>query len=162
MGALFSADEVFAMAIQMEQNGADFYRKAASGKGKSQESLFLSLVAMEEGHKKTFEAMRQTLAGANGKADTDLYNEGGLYLAAIASGHRVEGSPKVAAALTGNESVADLLQIAIGLEKEGILFYLGMRDVVPAALGRDKIDFIINEEKKHLVSLTAELRKVRA
>ncbi len=160
MGALFSADEVFAIAIQMEENGAAFYRRAAALQGGDNAALFQSLVDMEEGHKKTFEAMRAGFAGS--QPDTDLYNEGGLYLAAIAGGHRVEGSPKVAATLTGNESAADLLQIAIGLEKEGILFYLGMRDVVPEALGKDKIDFIIDEEKKHLVSLTAELKKVRA
>jgi hypothetical protein len=36
-----------------------------------------------------------------------------------------------------------------------------MKDVVPANLGRDKVDFIIEEEKQHLVTLTAELKKIK-
>ena len=54
------------------------------------------------------------------------------------------------------------LRLAIGLEKDAVLFYLGMKDVVPENLGKGKVDFIIEEEKQHLVTLTAELKKLKA
>ena len=45
--------------------------------------------------------------------------------------------------------MAQVIETAIGLEKESILFYLGLKDIVPPKLGRVKIDEIIEEEKRH-------------
>jgi rubrerythrin len=159
MPALFNASEVFAMAIQMEKNGAAFYRKAARQHSGEKCDFLLKLAAMEDVHRVTFVEMREGLAEVD-IATSDLYNEGGLYLSAIAGGHRVEGSPSVADTLTGKESLADILRIAVGLEKEAILFYLGLKDVVPPEFGKEKLDHIIGEEKKHVVILTEQLRQV--
>ncbi len=49
--------------------------------------------------------------------------------------------------LTGDETMVQVIDTAIGLEKESILFYLGLKDIVPPKLGRVKIDEIIEEEK---------------
>ena len=54
----------------------------------------------------------------------------------------------------------EILRIALDLEKKAILFYLGLKDVVPENLGKDKIDRIIDEEKSHVVTLTQELKKL--
>ena len=59
-------------------------------------------------------------------------------------------------------TAADILKIAIELEKKSILFYLGVKDMVPAKLGKDSIDHIIDEEKGHVVLLSKELHAVRA
>jgi len=162
MGVLFNMAEVFTMAVQMETNGAAFYRRAAAlRKDGDQTDYLLRLGEMEEDHKRTFEQMRDSasVAGQSG-SPFDLYDEGELYLAGIAGGHRVEGSAAAAEALTGDESVSDVLKLAVELEKEAILFYVGLTDLVPAEMGRDQIDRIIEEEKKHIVILTRELRKV--
>ena len=59
--------------------------------------------------------------------------------------------------LTGRESLEEILQTAIGLEKDSITFYLGIREMVPEKLGKDKVDRIIKEEMSHVVMLTEEL-----
>jgi rubrerythrin len=63
--------------------------------------------------------------------------------------------------LTGQESLQEILRIAIDLEKKSILHYLGLREMVPPRLGKDKIDAIISEERKHIVQLSAALEAVR-
>ena len=59
--------------------------------------------------------------------------------------------------LTGKERVEDILRMAIGLEKDSIVFYLGMKAMVPERLGRGKIDEVITEEMGHVDSLSREL-----
>ncbi|MBA7641032.1 hypothetical protein ES703_48704 [subsurface metagenome] len=65
-------------------------------------------------------------------------------------------------ALTGNETLEDIVNIALGLEKDSILFYLGLKSMVPPKYGRDKIEQIIEEERKHVAQLTGILNKVKA
>ena len=158
---LFNADEVYAMAIQIESNGAEFYRLAAERAEDPGNAAFLNqLVKMEEAHKRLFAQLREDAV----QADTgfDLSDEGGLYLSAIANGIRVEGAPTVAEKLTGLETMEEILQTAVELEKESVLFYLGIKSVVPDDLGKDKIDRIIDEEKKHIVQLSDEVERIRA
>jgi rubrerythrin len=161
MSTLFNAEEIFAIAIQVESNGAAFYRKTAAKQPKPQAKFLLELAGMEDDHQRTFTAMRDAyLAAAKRSATADLAGEGGLYLAAIASGYKVEGAPSVADKLTGRESLADILALAVTLEKESILFYVGMLDVVPPDLGRNKLEAIIAEEKRHIVTLSRKLREI--
>jgi rubrerythrin len=87
--------------------------------------------------------------------------EASLYLQALANSHGGEGTVSVTEALTGNESVEDILRTAIGLEQQSIAFYVGLKDMVPPKLGREKVEAIIAEEKQHLATLAAELKKAR-
>jgi len=152
----FNAEEAIEMAIQIEKNGAAFYRKAASLQKDSANQKFLETIArMEDRHMAGFEEMKRALSDIE-KTRTvfDPQDESLLYLKAMADGHGGEGHPDVTAQLTGQETMAQIIQTAIGLEKESILFYLGLKEMVPPKLGRDKIDGIIDEEKKHLVQLS--------
>jgi rubrerythrin len=109
MGVMFNAEEMFQIAIQVEANGAAFYRVAA-GQHTGDGAAFLNeLAAMEDDHKRSFEEMRAANSDGLSAQSTDLYNEGGMYLSAIASGYRVEGSPKVAESLTGKETLQEIL-----------------------------------------------------
>ncbi|MHC5076741.1 MAG: ferritin family protein, partial [Planctomycetota bacterium] len=59
MPITFNADEIFEMAIEIEQNGAKFYREAAQNAAEEDtKKMLLEMAAMEDGHIKTFEAMR--------------------------------------------------------------------------------------------------------
>ena len=157
----FNAAEVFEMAIQIEKNGAAFYRKAADLQQEPANKKFLETIAkMEDRHKAGFEEMKQTVSDVE-KSSTvfDPNEELFSYLKAMADAHGGEGDPRAADQLTGNETMAQIVQTAIGLEKESILFYLGLKDMVPEKLGRDKIDNIIEEEKKHIAQLAGFLKK---
>ena len=109
---------------------------------------------MEDHHTSTLESMRKDLSDVE-KTPTvfDPGDESLQYLTAMADNHGGEGSPKVAHALTGKESMKEIIGIAIGLEKESILFYIGLKDMIPLEYGHHKLDDIIREERKHLILL---------
>lgn len=159
MSVTFNANEVFEMAEQIERNGAKFYREAAAKTaGRDMKDMFLNMAAMEDGHLKIFEAMRKELA-AQEKAPTvfDPYNEATLYLQTMADGKGSEGLRSPTEKLTGKETPQELLEIAIGAEKNSVLFYVGLRDLVSAKAGRDKVEGIIREEVRHVADLRKQL-----
>ena len=56
----FNADEIFEMAVRIEENGAAFYRKAGELQADAETKKFLQgLAAMEDQHKKTFTEIKQ-------------------------------------------------------------------------------------------------------
>ena len=55
------------------------------------------------------------------------------------------------------DSLEDILKEAITAEKDSIVFYLGMKEMVPETLGRSRIDAIIKEEMAHINILSKEL-----
>jgi rubrerythrin len=159
----FNADDIFQMAEQIERNGRDFYSLAANRAAESRTAQFLlGLAAMEAEHEKIFAGLRAGLSEQERKATVpDPDDQAGAYLRAWADGHVFEVRKSPAEKLTGREKVGDILRIAIGLEKDSIVFYLGMKDAIPERLGRSRIDQIIKEEMNHLSSLSRELETLR-
>ncbi len=162
MSIRFNIDEVFAMAIKIEENGAGFYRRAAElNKGNDKVKLLENLARMEDVHKKIFEEMRAELQEQDKQEQSyDPFNEAVLYLNAMADMHGGEGSPNIADSLTGKETIQDIISIGLDLEKKSILYYLGVRDLVPEKPGKDKINKIIDEEKKHIIQLSQLLSQI--
>lgn len=162
MGVTFNADEVFEMAEEIERNGAKFYREAAlKATAKDLKDMFLEMAEMEEDHLKTFQQMRKDLAGQEKEVTTfDPYGEAALYLQTMADAKGTEGMKAPDMKLTGNESAEELLEIAIGAEKNSVLFYVGLKDLVSAQAGRDKVEAIIREEVKHVADLKRQLTAI--
>ena len=161
MSTAFNADEIFEMAEQIERNGAKFYRKAAEGTaGETARDLLLDLAAMEDDHEKTFAAMRAELSvKEKASATFDPDGQAAAYLQAIAGGHVFDVKADPSEKLTGKETVAQVFKTAIGLEKDSVVFYLGMRELVGGSLGKDRINHIIEEEMKHITLLSDQLAK---
>jgi len=164
MGATFNADEVFEMAEEIERNGAVFYREVAGkANGQAMKDMFLSMAAMEDAHLQTFQEMRKELS-AQEKAETtyDPYNEATLYLQALADSKGFEGMKGPAVKLSGNESIQELLEASIDAEKNSVLFYVGLKDLVSAKAGKDKVEVIIREEVRHIADLRKQLSALNA
>jgi rubrerythrin len=163
MAIVFNADEIFEMAIRIENNAAAFYRKGASLQSDTENKKFLEgLANMEDQHKKIFTDMRTTLKQKEKDPKVfDPYDEVSQYLAAMADTMGGEGSPSAADALTGDETLEEILQTAVGLEKDTILFYLGIKDLIPVQSGQDRIEEIIREERRHVIQLTNVLKKLK-
>lgn len=163
MSLQYNADEIFAMAEEIERNGAKFYRKAAEfiNNGEAR-VLMLKLADMEDDHEKRFAAMRSKLVEL--KQDdllTDADDMAGLYLAAIADGYVFDVKTSPADRLNGDESLEEVLRMAIGLERDSIAFYVGLKQKVPAHLGQDAIDHIIGEEIAHVAILSKEVANLQ-
>jgi rubrerythrin len=158
MAVFFSADDIFQIAIQMESNGVRFYTRAAErAVDPDSRELLLNLAAMEEKHEQIFEAMRVDLAKEEQKRSepfTDPHGKNVSSLRLMAQGIVFDAKADPSGRLTGGESLEEVLEIAIGLEKDSVVYYTGMKDIVPEAMGREKIDGIIEEEMEHVVNLT--------
>ena len=149
----FNADDIYAMAEQLERNGAKFYRTAAeSVSNASNEKLLLELAEMEDQHEKTFQAMRAELTTREKEATVfDPDGEAVLYLRALAD-TRVFFEKQIDVT-----SMKEILKSAIEAEKDSIVFYLGMKDAVPQGSGKGRLDDIIKEEMGHIRLLGKEL-----
>jgi len=153
----FNADNIFEIAEQLERNGAAFYRDAAASVTDNDVKEFLlEFAAMEDEHEKTFISLRKELSAAE-KAPTvfDPNNESALYLKALAD-TRVFFKKEI-----DTSTVEGIFKSAITAEKDSIVFYLGMKDLVPSALGKDKMDIIIREEMGHIRVLSQKLAALR-
>jgi rubrerythrin len=150
----FNADEIFEMAEQIERNGASFYRKSAELiADPAAKKLLLDLAAMEDEHEKTFADLRAGLSEKEKVATVfDPEGEISLYLRALAD-TRVFFEKKI----NNTSSIEDILKEAILAEKDSIVFYLGMKEMVPENFGKAKIDAIIKEEMNHIKLLSKAL-----
>lgn len=153
----FNADDIFEMAEQMERNGAKFYRTAAENiKDQQAKDFLIKLAAMEDDHEKTFAQMRAQLNAAD-KTSTvfDPQDEAAAYLKALAD-TRVFFEKKI-----DTSSMEAILMDAITAEKDSIVFYLGMREMVPENMGRNRLDDVIKEEMGHIRLLSKELSALK-
>ena len=157
MGIDFNADEVFEIAEQIERNGAKFYRNMADKiTDLNKRQLLIGLAEMEDEHEQTFKTLRSKLS-TDEKIQTtfDPNGESEKYLQALAD-TRVFYEKDV-----DISSFKEILKSAITAEKDSIVFYLGIKDVVPAHLGKDKLDDIIKEEMSHISLLSKELMDLK-
>jgi rubrerythrin len=153
----FNAEEIFEMAEQIERNGAKFYRTAAESISDPESKDFLlKLAEMEDKHERTFNALKAEMAG-QGRESTvfDPSGEAVLYLRALAD-TRVFFEKEM-----DLSSIRAILKEALTAEKDSIVFYLGMQDMVPERLGKNKIDLIIKEEMAHIRLLSNKLKDLK-
>ncbi|MBN1796275.1 MAG: ferritin family protein [Sedimentisphaerales bacterium] len=161
MAISFNADEIFEMAEEIERKGAKFYHKAAQKAPDSDtKDFFNSMAGMEENHLKIFKEMRKELSDAEkGQTVYDPEDEAILYLKAMADAKGWEGMITPTKEFTGNESMKEIIEIALNSEKESVVFYYGLKSMVPAQAGRDKVEKIIKEELGHIRILLGYLEK---
>ena len=163
MGIRFNADEVFEMAERIEENGAAFYQAAAECVEPALRQLMTEFAEWERDHKHRFAAMREELSARSRDSTAfDPDGDAALYLQALASGEVFDVKADPLAELGELPTSAAILEYALGREKDSIVFYVGMRDMVPVRLGRDRVDAIIREEMSHVATLNERLEGLRA
>ncbi len=157
MSFVFSADEIFEMALKIEQNGEKFYRDSAAKLADPEAiRLLLKLADMEVDHQKVFNGMRATLSAADKKAMTfDPNSESGLYLASLAN-TKVFFEKDI-----DTSELEAIFKAALAAEKDSIAFYLGMKDLVPGGSSQEKIEEIIREEMRHIRVLGERLAALK-
>jgi rubrerythrin len=161
MSVTFNADEVLQMAEDIERSAGGFYREAAQKTSTDMKKMFLNMASMEDGHLRVFQAMHKELTASEKEPLVfDPYDEGALYLQALAESKGNEGLKAPTIKLTGRESARELLEIAIGAEKNSVLFYVGLKSLVPADAGKDKVEAVIREEVRHVADLKRQMGKL--
>ena len=158
MGIPFNADEVFEMAEQIERNGGKFYRAAAK-KFPAMSKVLLDLAAMEDEHLKTFANMRAELSGT--EIEEQVFDPDGqaqMYLRVMADGHVFDLKADPSEQLASKNTPESVLKMAIGVERDSIAFYVGLKEAVSSRAGKDKVEDIIKEEMGHIVTLNQKLQ----
>ena len=151
----FTADDVFEMAEQLERNGGKFYRTAMDSVSDEENKNLLKMLAeMEDEHEKTFAAMRAELASSEKMVTVfDPKDEAVMYLRAMVD-NKVFADKEIEVS-----SIRDILKAAIQAEKDAIVFFLGMKEVVPDGKGKAQMEKIIKEEMDHIRLLSSHLAK---
>ena len=163
MSITFNAAEILEMAEEIEINGAKFYRKAAEGiNDKETRQFLLDLAVMEDKHKKTFEDMKNELSDPEQKTTTfDPDHEAAMYLHAMADGHVFDLKEDSSQNLTGSETTEDILEMALKAERNSIAFYVGLKEFVPTEVGKAKVEDVIAEEMRHIVTLNQNINYLK-
>jgi rubrerythrin len=162
MAMTFNADEVLAIAEQIERNGGAFYRRAAEiAPAGGVRKLLAELAAWEKGHEALFASMREGLSAEDrASALFDPGSDGELYLRAAADTHVFSVHADPAALLAPGDAPLDILKKALAFERDSILFFVGLSKAVPARLGAKKVQSVVDEEMNHVAYLTREMGRL--
>lgn len=157
MKLYFNADEIFEMAEEIERQGARFYDKAAGTFNEpGVKDMFKQLADMEVGHEKTFSNMRSSILNDAFKG-YDPDEMAAAYIKSFTDGKVFDFKKNMADLITDKSTVLDVLKLGLDAEKNSIVFYTGIKKIVPQDFGKDSIDKIIAEEMKHIVILVDKM-----
>ena len=148
---VFSAAEAFEIAMQIEKNGEVFYHAVAARMADpSVKKLFQELAAQEQRHYEVFQKMAETVVGAASPTAPDAErDEYQVYLQATLDNALFAGSDKALALAEQARDRQAALRVAIGFEKDTLLFFYDLRDMTGPA-EQKAVNGIIQEEKQHL------------
>jgi len=154
--------EILEIAEKIERNGAKFYRRAAGVcEDPSICALFVDLAQWEMRHVGVFREMKERLAKQNwgpprldrpGAGPSDSQLLAGMAVFAV--------HPDPEEELTGQESRADVLKLALEKEKDSIVYYSGLKNFVSNEAERTIVTDIIQEEMKHVRILMQSLAQL--
>jgi len=146
----YSISEVIEQAVQTEKLGYQFYTTMAERfkVHNGLKKLFGTLAAKELVHEKRFSELKDI----SGTPEPEGWEEASQYLRAIVESEFFLGSHKSLPDLKHVNTVGTAVDFALGFEKETLLYFHTIRDVVKET---DVVDEIINEEKSHIMWLNA-------
>lgn len=158
---IFNSDEIFEIAIQIEKNGQDFYRKAAKIVTNSDVSEFLiSLADMEVGHEELFIELKKSLSDYPKNEFPDMDDQLAQYLKSYANVKVFDQSAPPEDKINSKMSIEEIFDVAINFERESVIFFTLVKEMVPEAFGQDKIDVLIKEEITHIAILNNRLMEM--
>jgi rubrerythrin len=155
----FYGNELINIAIGIERRGIAFYdvlaRSTQSAKARE---VFLYLVGMEREHIRIFQDMLDE--ADRFEVPENYAGEYAAYLQALVDSAVFTDDAVTSELATHSENDAAAVELGINAEKDSILFYYELREMLPEP-GRATVDRIIAEEKLHLRQLS-ELKKALA
>jgi len=156
----FSGSELINIAIGIERRGIAFYEvMARSTKNAVAGDVFQYLADMERHHVQIFQGM---LGEADKYQLAETYaGEYTAYLQALVDSAVFTDDVVTSEMATRAESDIEALELAINAEKDSILFYYEMKDIMPQR-AQSTVNKIIAEEKAHLRQLSELKRKLAA
>jgi rubrerythrin len=154
--AVFTATEAIEMAMEIEKNGETFYNAAAE-KATDPEvtALFKDLALQEQGHYRVFQNMLGGITLAPDLPATE-YDQYEAYVRVALENALFAGPDKALALAEQAKDRETALRAALGFEKDTMLFFYDLREMVSEG-DRQAISNVIQEEKKHVRRLAGML-----
>ncbi|MCP4547708.1 MAG: ferritin family protein [bacterium] len=149
---MFNAQEVLQIAVRLEENARAFYLKAADTvHDQEAKKLFFQLADWEISHINHFTNLKESLTGALAEGTQfDPNGEAALYLQAIADGKIFKIDEVAEDFSVMVEDAAEIIHAAIEREKDSVIFYQALLEIVPEGQGREHVKEIIAEEMSHV------------
>ena len=139
-----TGDGVLQTAIQMEEDGRDFYLAiSAASENPRVRELCLRLANDESEHRKVFQKIRSCLAG---RGKTVLLRADELAQARLSARQGILPDPQTVREMAVRGNARALFDLAIQVEENAVRFYLSFRDAVEAP---DIVDAVIRQEQEH-------------
>lgn len=152
MAAFFKAAEIAEAAIRIEQQGQEFYKSAAESAGNPDTREFFLFFAGEEArHEQTFRDLKARMGGYDLPA-WSTSEEYAAYLQALVDSHAIF-TPGLKERLASAADETEAIRLAMGFEKDTILFFMEMHELVPASEKHFVLQ-CIDEEREHLRRLS--------
>lgn len=158
MANIFSGAEVVEIGIQIEKNGYDFYNTLAERtKSPKTEEMYRFLAGEEEKHIAVFQQILNTVQKYS---PPEAYpGEYFAYMNALAREHIFTQENKGRQAAEQTTSDKQAIDLALGFEKDSIVFYEKMKEVVPQQ-DLKIIDALIRQEVEHVRILTGLIKNL--
>jgi len=154
MATFFNAAEVYEMGEEIERNGEHFYRKAVELTENAElKDMLMCLADQERDHIALFRELREKLPPAASSTSPLDDDDVSLYLQSLADSKVFKTSEDVDRVLGQAKTIEEILDLALRFEKDSILFFQWARDLTREDWGKEKIDELIEEEKKHIAQL---------
>jgi len=156
----FSGSELINIAIGIEGRGIAFYdTMARSTENAAARDAFQYLADMERMHIQIFQGM---LGEADKYQPPETYaGEYAAYLQALIDSAVFTDDAITSEMATRASSDIEAMELAIGAEKDSILFYYEMKEIMPQR-AQPTLNKIITEEKSHLWQLSELKKKLAA
>ncbi|MCK4361703.1 MAG: ferritin family protein [Dehalococcoidia bacterium] len=152
MGIFFSGSELVNIAIGIERSGAAFYDALVKSARNEASRVIYEYLAVEE--KKHIEIFQNMLGSLADYTPPETYTEEyDRYLKALIDSAVFRDDQTAREMAQRSASEAEAIQIAISAEKDSILFYSNLRELVRRS-DREAVDKIIEEERSHLRQLS--------
>lgn len=151
MSNIFSGAEVVEIGIQIEKNGRDFYNALVQkSKELKSKGIFEYLAKEEERHIKAFQGILDKLQ--NYEPPQTYAGEYVAYMNALAGEYVFTQKDKGEEMASRVKSDREAINLGMGFEKDSIVFYEGIKKVVPE-YELKVINELITQEQEHLRKL---------
>ena len=152
MTNVFAGSEIVELGIQIEKNGRDFYNTLiAQSKNQKTKDMFKYLAGEEQKHIAIFQKILNSVQKY--EPQEAFPGEYFAYMRALASEYVFTQKDKGNQIAKNTKSDKEAIELGIGFEKDSIIFYEGMKKVVPQHDYR-LLDELIAQEQDHLRKLS--------
>jgi rubrerythrin len=156
MATFFTAGEVARAAVEIERRGQSFYKRIAEQAQNDEARKFFAYFAGEEAkHEQLFEELADRLGPVELPAWSTV-EEYAQYLGALLDSHALFDGGVAEYRMANADDLQTAVRMAMSFEKDTILFFTEMRDLVPET-ERPFVQECIEEERTHLRQLRSML-----